>query len=234
MQILIDWTKNLWHRDLVADPVVHGWVLNLYRAGERYPQTIADYFPAAHAPDPGLADDLRRHRRDEERHTAMYAHAIEALGQPVLEMEGADVFNVVIRSFTGESFTIDDGDDAGAKRRKLAHFLAHAHFLEKRIARSLYYHRDACERGGAAVAERVIEAVLRDEERHVSYTAAASRALLGREEADRVFAHHRRAEAKANLIFSQRQVRAFVRRFGRRPAFYRFCAAVMEQAAAYV
>jgi rubrerythrin len=234
MQVLIDWTKNLWHRDLVADPVVHGWVLNLYRAGERYPQTVADYFPAQHAPDRQLADDLRRHRRDEERHTAMYSHAIRGIGQPVIDMDGIDVFNVVIRAFTEESFTITEADDADRRRTKLAHFLAHAHFLEKRVARSLQYHREACERAGATVPERVVEAVLRDEEHHVAYTAAASRALLTHAEAARVFDHHRRAEAKGNLMFSHLQVRAFLRRFGKRPSFYRFCGFLMEQAAAYV
>ncbi len=233
-QSIVDWTKNLWHHDLVADPVVHGWVLNLYRAGERYPQTIADYFPAEHAPDAQLAADLRRHRHDEERHAAMYTCAIRALGQPVVELDGGDVFNVVIRSFTEQNFTIAESDDRETKRRKLANFLAHAHFLEKRIARSLLYHRDACERAGAAVPERVVTAVLRDEDRHVSYTADAARALLTREEADHVFEHHRRAEAKANLAFSQRQVRAYVRRFGHRPVFYRFCAFLMEHAAAHV
>ena len=58
MQILVDWAKNRWHEDLVSDPVVHGWALNLYRAGERYPQTVADYFPAESAPSPQLAEAL--------------------------------------------------------------------------------------------------------------------------------------------------------------------------------
>jgi len=232
--VVVDWAKNRFHRDVVADPVVHGWVLNLYRAGERYPQTVTDYFPSQHAPDRQLADDLRRHRGDEARHTVLYGRAIAAMGQQVVDFDGSDIFNVVIRAFTAESFTIADADDAATKRRKLASFLAHAHFLEKRVARSLHYHRDACERGGARTAERVVESVLRDEERHVAYTAAAARALLTRAEASAVFAHHRRAEARANLVFSERQVQAFVRRCGRRPAFYRFCAFVMEQAASYV
>jgi hypothetical protein len=240
MQIVIDWAKNRWHRDIVSHPVVHGWVLNLYRLGERYPQTVADYFPAHHAPTPELAADLVRHRHDEERHTQMYASAIRALEQPVVdEAEDIDVFNAVIRSHTIESFTIADHDDAETKRIKLAHFLAHAHFLEKRIARSLQYHRDACERAGAEGAERVVAAVLHDEERHVSYTAAAARDLLTHGERDAVFEHHRRAEAKANLDFSQKHVRDFTRRYATlvpadRVPFYRACAFLMEQAIAHV
>src|SRR4029079_3277475 len=108
---IVDWAKERWHRDLVSDPVVHGWALNLYRAGERYPQTVADYFPVESPPEPALAESLRVHRRDEERHTAMYAHAIHALGQPVVDLDGADVFNVVIRSNTKASFTIAVTDD---------------------------------------------------------------------------------------------------------------------------
>ena len=238
IQTLVDRAKNLWHRDLVADPMVHGWALNLYRAGERYPQTVTDYFPAESAPTPELARDLRQHRRDEERHTAMYAHAIRALGQRVVDLGGDDVFNVVIRSHTGESFAIEADDDAESRRLKVAHFLAHAHFLEKRVARSLEYHRDACEHGGAAEVERVVAAVLSDETHHVRYTAEAARALLTREEAALVFAHHRRAEAVSNLLFSRRQVRAYSARFTGRPAhrrrFYRLCAFVMEEAARHV
>lgn len=236
MTAIVDWAKNRWHRDLVSDPVIHGWALNLYRAGERYPQTVADYFPVAEAPHAALADSLRTHRRDEERHTAMYAHAIRGLGQPVVDLEPDDVFNVVIRSYTGESFTVTDTDSADARRKKVAHFLVHAHTLEKRIARSLEYHLEACAAAGSPAVTRIVESVLRDEREHVRYTAESARDLLTRDEAHAAFAHHARAEARANLAFSSRQVRAFARRFaGRSPAhhrqFYRFCGVVMEQAA---
>jgi hypothetical protein len=236
---VVDWAKRRFHRDVVANPVMHGWVLNLYRAGERYPQTVTDYFPSRHAPTAELAGLLDRHRHDEERHTAMYAAAIRAGEQPVVDVADSDVFNIVIRSHTRESFTIDDGDPDDVRRRKLAHFLAHAHFLEKRIERSLQYHRDACERGGAAIAERVVTAVLQDETRHVSYTAEHARALLTEREAAEVFAHHRAAEARANLDFSQRQVRTCSMRFAsavRRDErwFYDACAFLMRQAVAYV
>jgi hypothetical protein len=236
---IVDAAKRRFHRDTVSHPAMHAWVLNLYRAGERYPQTVTDYFPSRFAPTPELAALLDRHRHDEERHTAMYAAAIRAMGQPVVELDGEDVFNVAIRSHTEESFTIADDDSTDARRLKLAHFLAHAHFLEKRIERSLHYHRDACERGGAVIAERVVTAVLSDETRHVRYTAEHARALLTAREAETVFAHHRAAEARANLDFSQRQVRACRRKFGSfvradRRWFYGVCAFAMEQAVDYV
>ena len=235
MAAIVDWAKDRWHRDLVTDPVVHGWALNLYRAGERYPQTVADYFPVESAPDAALAESLRVHRRDEERHTAMYGHAIRALGQPVVELDGGDVFNVVIRAHTTASFTVEEADGADARRRKVAHFLVHAHTLEKRVARSLEYHLDACAAAGAPAVERIVAAVLADERVHVRYTAEAARALLTRAEAAEAFAHHARAEARANLLFSARQVRAYARRFAdrspaRRRRFYRFCGEVMEAA----
>ena len=240
MQIMIDWAKNRWHRDIVSNPVIHGWVLNLYRLGERYPQTVTDYFPVQHAPSDELANDLLRHRHDEERHTQMYAVAIRGLEQPVVDAaDDCDVFNAVIRSHTAESFTIVAGDSGDVKRLKIAHFLVHAHFLEKRIARSLQYHLDACERAGADGPERVVAAVLRDEDRHVSYTAAAACDLLMRGEKDAVFDHHRRAEARANLDFSQKHVRDFARRYSHlvprdRAPFYRACGFLMEQAIAHV
>lgn len=236
MPSIVDWGKALWHRDLVSDPVIHGWALNLYRAGEQYPQTVTDYFPVEAAPHAALAESLRVHRQDEERHTAMYAHAIRALGEPVVDLEPDDVFNAVIRSFTTVSFTITGADGAEARRLKVAHFLVHAHTLEKRIARSLEYHLEACGASGAPAVARIVEAVLRDERVHVRYTGESARDLLTRAEAAEVFDHHARAEARANLAFSARQVRAFARRFvGRSPAhrrrLYRFCGAVMEQAA---
>ncbi|HEX8253040.1 MAG TPA: hypothetical protein VF846_07845 [Thermoanaerobaculia bacterium] len=236
---IVDAAKRRFHRDTVSHPVMHAWVLNLYRAGERYPQTVTDYFPSRHAPSAELAALLDRHRHDEERHTAMYAAAIRTLEQPVVELEGADVFNVAIRSHTGESFTIDEDDATDTRRLKLAHFLTHAHFLEKRIERSLQYHRDACELGGALVAERVVTAVLQDETRHVRYTAEHARALLTSREAATVFEHHRNAEARANLDFSQRQVRTCSRMFGTlvradQRWFYDGCAFLMQQAVAFV
>lgn len=240
MQVIIDCAKRRWHRDVVSHPSIHAWVLNLYRAGERYPQTVTDYFPVQHAPDAGLADDLLRHRHDEERHTQMYAAAIRSMGAEVWnDAADSDVFNAVIRSHTEATFTIADGDERDVKRVKVAHFLAHAHFLEKRIARSLQYHRDACERAGAMVAEQVVAAVLRDEERHVAYTRNAALELLTRRERESLFEHHRRAERKANLDFSRIHVREFTQRYlslvpRDRGPFYRLCAFLMEEAMGHV
>ena len=39
--------KRRLHRDIVADPVLHGLVLNLYLNGEQYPHRVSDYFPFA-------------------------------------------------------------------------------------------------------------------------------------------------------------------------------------------
>lgn len=240
MQVIVDCAKRRWHRDVVSHPSIHAWVLNLYRAGERYPQTVTDYFPVQHAPDATLAADLARHRHDEERHTQMYAAAIRAMGEEVWsDAADVDVFNAVIRSHTEATFTIEEADGAEVKRLKVAHFLAHAHFLEKRIARSLEYHRDACERAGAAAAERVVAAVLSDEERHVSYTRAAARELLTQSERGPLFDEHRRAERRANLDFSRMHVRQFTQRFlplvpRDRGPFYRLCAFLMEEAMEHV
>ncbi len=227
--------KHLWHRDLVRDPVAHGWVLNLYRAGEEHPQRVLDYFPAEHAPDAALARDLLRHRGDEARHERLYARALARMGQPLRDVPHEAVFNNAIRAFTPVSFHIGADDDAAARRLKIAHFLAHAHHLERRIATSLSYHRDACERGAAAEGEAAVAVVLADEERHVRYTGEAVAQLLPRREAAEVMALHARAEAKANLHFSQSQVRALLRLEPRllprrRRLLYRLCAALMDAA----
>jgi hypothetical protein len=231
--------KTLWHRDLVADPATHAWVLNLYRAGEHHHQTVLDYFPVAHAPSADLADEMGRHAHDEERHDRMYATAIRRLGHALVAVRPNAVFNHVIRRYTPVSFAIEPDDDADVRRRKVANFLAHAHFLEKRIARSLTFHVEACDRQAREREGTVVAAVMRDEDRHVRYTREGATDLLTRAEADAVFALHRRAEARANLAFSSEQVKDFLARFPdatsrQHRAMYGFCAWLMTEAIDHV
>jgi hypothetical protein len=232
---LVDRIKEHFHRDLVADPVTHGWVINLYLNGERYPQRVTDYFQSEFAPDPALAENTRHHSRDEAKHVQLFAHALEMLDQPVVELESCDVFNHVIRSLTPGTFHIAAGDPAELQREKLANFMAHAHFLEKRIERSFAYHRDACEAMKRDRIARVVSAVHADEARHVGYTRAAVFDLLPRRRAREVLELHRRVEARANLLFSQAQVKVFLAKFAavtpaQRQLLYRVSAFLMEGA----
>ena len=55
MANIVDSVKGRFHRELVANPLTHGWVLNLYRSGERYPQRVCDYFQSDFAPTQELA-----------------------------------------------------------------------------------------------------------------------------------------------------------------------------------
>jgi hypothetical protein len=235
MPSLIDHVKDRFHRDLAADPVTHGWVLNLYLGGERYPQRVCDYFQADFAPGEELAADLRKHARDEDKHVQLFAHGLRQLEQPVIELPIGDVFNEVIRSFTPGTFHIVEADPPDVRRRKLANFLAHAHHLERRVARSFAYHMEACETAGQPAIARLVAAVHKDESHHVRYTREAVFDLLSRREAAATLELHRRAEAKANLIFSARQVRSFLTCFEavtprHRRWLYRLSAFVMEGA----
>ncbi len=207
--------KLRWHRELASSPQTHAWALNLYRAGEKHPQTVDDYFPHAHAEEPWLIEALRRHEADEARHTWLYTQAIRELGQPVEELNGTDVFNQVIRQHTDARFDIRDGMSRDEKRFRIGHFLAHAHFLEVRISQSLEWHVEACEQMGARAIGAVVAEVLADEERHVSYTRSAAMELLG-SKAKEVLAIHQAGERRANFDFSQHAVRGFLARFGRR------------------
>lgn len=231
--------KQIWHRHLVERPTTHAWVLNLYRAGEQHPENVDDYFPARHAPWPWLAAELTRHAGDERRHARMYERAVERLGEPVEEMRGPSVFNEVIRSCTSATFRVDEGDAPDVVRRKVAHFCAHAHFLEKRIARSVAYHLDACEHAGLDAPAAVVARVHADEERHQRYTLEAVGELVDRRAAAEILDVHRRGERRANLVFSQRQVRTFLARFRdvsplHLTLAYRLGAALMEEAADHV
>lgn len=232
--------KLRWHRDLIADPDTHAWVLNLYRAGERHPETVDDYFPSGLAPWPWLANALEAHRRDEARHAGLFAAAVRALDREVRDdVRDFDVFNEMIRACTPGGFRAEPGASDARRREVLAGFLAHAHQLELRVTRSLEFHLEACEQLNARTAARVTAAVLRDETRHATYTRAAAYELVSRAKADELFALHRRAEAKANLLFSERQVRTFLARFADRTdragrALYRASAALQHLTASHV
>ena len=84
---VIDRVKTHFHNDLVASPEAHGWVLNLYRGGERYPQRVCDYFQSEFAPNKDLARALMAHAGDEDQHVLRFTHALQLRGQPVVEIE---------------------------------------------------------------------------------------------------------------------------------------------------
>ena len=236
---IINGMKARMHREVVANPLTHGWVLNLYLNGERYPETVCDYFQSEYAPHQHLADSIERHAGDEQRHVRLYTHAIETLEQPVMELAQPLVFNEVVRAFTPDTFHIVPEDTEEKRRWKLANFLAHAHFLEKRVGRSIEYHADACSAGGRDTIGKCVHAVIRDEARHVSYTREAVEDLLTRRQAAEVFDTHRRAEAKANLDFSLRTLRIVLDRFdqeirGHNKILLRICGFIMEGASRLV
>jgi len=229
--MIIDGIKSRLHRDIVADPVLHGLVLNLYLNGEQYPHRVSDYFPLAAVEDPVLARAMRDHMADEDKHIALYTRAIEKLGQPVVVQPLGGIFNEVIRRHTPVSFALEAGEERDASRLKLAHFFAHLHFLEKRVARSLEYHLDACAHAVSDYPQKVIDAVLRDERHHVRYTREVVTQLLPVRTAASVLALHAGAERRANLDFSAHELGRLVReqaaRFpGLRGHAYRACAAL--------
>lgn len=228
--------KRRLHRDIFADPVLHARVLNLYLCGEAYPHAVDDYFPVEHVEEvsgPELAATMRAHVADEDKHIVLYAKAIRKLGEEVTQLSDADIFNHVIRSHTPEPWRIEPGMDADEKRDRIANFLAHAHWLEKRIARSLEFHVDACAQASSDYPAKAVAAVLSDEHRHMRYTLEAVFDLVPRRRAVEITATHRRAERCANLDFSARQLRRLLveegeRWPGGRKLSYRVCAFVMK------
>src|SRR5438552_16998651 len=92
--------KRRLHRDIVADPVLHGRVLNLYLNGEQYPHRVENYFPMAAVVDPALERRMREHLREEDKHVALYSKAIRELGQLAVELPMGEINNTVIYSHT--------------------------------------------------------------------------------------------------------------------------------------
>jgi hypothetical protein len=202
--------KRRLHRDIVADPVLHGRVLNLYLNGEQYPHRVADYFPLALVEDAGLEERMRAHLREEDKHVALYRRAIHSLAQPVVELPTSDIYNTVIRRHT-PPVTVAGRSPRDVRRLTLAHFLAHLHFLESRVAESLEYHLAACAQAASPYPGKAIEVILRDERAHAAYTRAAVLELLPARAAREVLAIHRGAEGRANREFSARELQRLLR-----------------------
>ena len=223
---LIDGIKRRLHRDIVADPVLHGRVLNLYLNGEQYPHRVRDYFPMAVEEDPAIERRMREHLREEDKHVALYMKAIRALEQPVSELPLEEVYNTVILRHTPARVAADD------RRLELAHFFAHLHFLESRVAQSLDYHLDACAHAASAYPAKAVSVILRDERAHAAYTREAVFSLVPARVGRDVLAVHCRAEARANREFSSSELKRLLgeegRRFGGRGrALYACSAALM-------
>ena len=230
--------KRRLHRDICRDPVLHGLVLNLYLNGEEYPHRIDDYFPTWAVTDPDLLAAMQSHMQDEDKHVALYRKAILKLGQPVIELPLADVYNEVIRKHTEQCFRIEQSDSKDQRTLKLAGFLAHLHFLEKRIARSLDYHLDACAASPSEYSGKAVGIVFSDEKHHVQYTRDAVFHLLPAERAKSVLGWHRKAESKANMDFSSRQLAKltgnYAQHFPRsRRRIYRAASNLLEWGLAY-
>src|SRR5947208_2865940 len=187
---VIDGIKRQLHRDIAGDPRTHGWVLNLYLNGERYPQTVCDYFQSEYAPTQELADLIRLHEKDEHKHELLFGKAIHSLGERVVELPRIDIFNVIIRMFTPGTFHILPNDAPELRREKLANFMAHCHFLEKRVAHSLNYQAEVSRDAHSPIVGKAVNAVLADEGRHVRYTIEAVEDLLTRRRANEVLDAH--------------------------------------------
>jgi len=201
--------KNL-HRDICRNPELHGFVLNLYLNGEEYPHKVNDYFPKHIVQDQELLSAMNKHMEDEDRHVLMYRKTIQKMQQPIVELPMADVYNHVIKKHTPEGFHILEKDSPDTKTRKLASFMAHLYFLEKRISQSLEFHADACQLSPTDYAEKVVSKVLSDEQYHVEYTKNAVFDLLPRQQALDMMSLHQLAEKKANIEFSSQQLRKVV------------------------
>jgi hypothetical protein len=199
--------KRKLHRDIVASPVLHARVLNLYLCGEAYPHAVDDYFPIEHVSCPELAQKMTIHLQDEDKHVALYTKAIHKLGQEVIDLPDDCIFNHVIRTHTPQPWKVEATQSADQKSDKVANFLAHAHWLEKRIEQSLEFHLDACAHSAVDYPSKAVAAVLSDESRHVSYTFEAIFDVLPRARATAIIEEHRLAEKRANLDFSAGQLR---------------------------
>src|SRR5258708_24430190 len=146
---------------------------------------------------------MRLTTREEGKHSALYRKAIRALGEPVKTPPREEIYNAVILRHTPEQPALRREDDRDARTLKLAHFLGHLHWLEKRIAQSLEYHLEACAQGATPYAAKAVAAVLADEYRHVSYTREAVAGLLPARLPPHLLSLHRGGGAPAHPQISR-------------------------------
>lgn len=238
---LISGIKKSFHRMVCTDPVLHGAVLNLYLNGEAYPKRVLDYFPYYAADNEDLSSKVKQHMQDEDKHVALYNKALTKIGQPYVELAIEDCFNHVIREHTVVSFSIDQlKDNRDQQTLKLAHFLAHAHFLEKRVTHSLHYHLEACLAASTdPYISKAVQTVLNDEIRHVQYTRESVFELLPKQVAQDLMRSHQRSEQIANLDFSSAQVKRMLKEYRAHfsvsnQALYRIYSGLMRMGKHYV
>ena len=237
---MITTVKRRLHRDIVADPLLHGLVLNLYLNGE---QLSAPRRPTTSRWRQRSMRELealmRRHMAEEDRHIALYTRAIQKLEQPVLELPLPDIYNEVIRRHTTASFAIAAADDLRRAPAQARAFLrAPAFPREARSPARCEYHVDACAHAVSDYPEKAVSTVLRDELRHVSYTREVVRHLLPAGEAARGpdVARARRAARKPRFLGTTARSPAAraceLDSRGCAGAFYRGCTSLLRGALA--
>jgi hypothetical protein len=212
---LISIIKNNLHIDICKSPEVHAFVLNLYLNGEEYPHKVDDYFPKQAVENIELLKAMESHMQDEDKHVLLYRKAISKLSQPIVEFPMDDVYNHIIKKHTPHNFHILESDSKDGKTDKLASFMAHLYFLEKRIATSLKYHSEACHYSPSDYSEKAVSIVLSDEKNHVKYTKEAVFDLLPKQKALKMLDIHRQAEKKANYEFSSQQLKRIMNVYSR-------------------
>jgi hypothetical protein len=232
--MIIHTIKRRLHHDIVADPILHARVLNLYLCGEAYPHQVDDYFPIRHVQCSDLASKMRNHLAEEDKHVALYSKAIKKLGAQVIQLPNDCIFNHVIRGQTANPWAVQPTDKQDQVNDRVANFLAHAHFLERRIARSLEFHLEACAQASTDYAAKAVAAVLQDEQGHVTYTAAAIYDLVPTQRAKTILASHAQSERRANLEFSAGQLKRLLfeesdRWPVQRKPIYQACAFAMRE-----
>lgn len=165
------------HRLLVRHPAAHAELLNQYRSSEdfakRYPRTVCTEL----LPEGPLRTKYARHQADEERHEALYAERIAALGgAPRAVGEERDYVLAVWRramaahvGIAYHRFGQRQPLDAVERTRMFALQVA----VEERGLVEMALHRSVCESAGDAATAEAIARIEPDERFHAAYSRAA-------------------------------------------------------------
>ena len=130
------------------------WLLNWYRQSELEGALLLGRM-VRHAQDPKVIAELTRHAADEARHAWLWQRTITQLDLPAVR---------IFRSY--QSFYAADG----ATPQTLADVLALTHVFERRVDQE--FGEQVSDPGLPEVVLRTFRALLRDEQRHLSWIAA--------------------------------------------------------------
>lgn len=195
-------SKRSFFRRIVSDREAYRLLMNSLAVGEAMSAVDLDRI-AEHIPDPGLARKVYRHFAEETRHGRLFQHRLEDLGFPLTPLPRELDYETYAQEFAMGTPRGRLDDPTPFSTNELIEFFSGSLAGEER----------ACAEMEGLIASMVddpvtiklLQTILQDEVRHVSYATEEMNRLAREGHRDRVLRslrHSRRSEARAHRLVS--------------------------------